>query len=192
MKTMEELFKVELGRVRSIAEVRAVADGLRPYVAAYEKSFKEACDMPWTPGLPGEPPRFSEERTAAFEKHDEEYSDGVDYAIALQGLNEILPELEALEKEIPPDIPEDKQPAVQKIVEEAIGKIAESGIRNARHWLGVFGSDSYIRVDVFSWIAGVAPNYEELEDATEREEEMFKSQVDDMVQTIRGDWKTVN
>ncbi len=177
MKNLEDLFKVEVGRVRTIEEVRAMTEMLQPHVDAYEASFNEACAMPWE----GDD-SMAGKRGMAFEKHDEEFPEGCGHSIALAGLREILEDLEMLEKVIPEDAP---CAVVQEAVRSVTLKAAEGHTRNARHWLGMFGSDSYIRIDVFSWVAGVEPNYNELENETEEERKMFEEQISSIVEGIK-------
>lgn len=180
MKSVEELFKVDVGRIRSIAEVRAMVEELRPFAKEYRAMWEAASAMPYEEELwLGGP-----EREAAFNKLDEEFPDGPAHELALDGLNEVLEDLGELEKEIPKSIPDDKREAVDRLVRANVLEIVERHIRNARYWSGVFGGDSYTRIDVFSWIVGVEPNYEPLEEETEEERKIHEEQVAGMAKMI--------
>jgi hypothetical protein len=170
----EERFRVEVGRQRTIEEVRQALAEAEPVAARY-KASEEAIDA--MPGGPG--------RDAAAKAHGEEF-DPDDSEDVCNGLREILPELEEIElvRARCSGWPEPKKTKCLEAVQEFWQTTVERHIRNCRHWIEVFGTESFVRIQVFSWVAGVEPNFDPLYDATPEESETFKEQAREMMRPV--------
>ena len=165
----------EIGVVRTNEEIRKLVEKIRPF----HVSAEAAADAALSPGEPGR-----------YDKFLEDWPDATDWELALDAFGEVLPDLEELTKALEEFGAEEAGPRGKEL--EALTRkcrvwVVEKHIRNARHWIDMFGNDSKVRIDAFSWIAGVEPNYNPLENATPEEEEAFSRQAKDMFKGLLSD-----
>jgi hypothetical protein len=173
---LEERFKVEVGRVRTFQEVLDSWNEVKILAKASTAALEAACDLPIGP-----------EREAALAKYDEEFEDGPSEPEVVEtALAEIVPDLEQIEALRPmiEAAPESRRAQVTKLFDDFLKKTVDGYIRHSRYWIGMFGMDSGFRINTFSWIIGVEPNYEPLDDPTPEEEAMFEEQIEEMVKPI--------
>jgi hypothetical protein len=170
----EERFRVEVGRPRTIEEVRQALAEAEPVAMRYRASLNAMNTGPLGPGC-------DELTRKHYEEFDCDQSEDI-----CSALREILPEFEELELA---RIKFEDLPELRKA--EAIGKLAkfwqdnvERHVRNCRHWIEVFGTESFTRIQVFSWVAGVEPNFDPLEDPTPEESGIFRDQAREMMRPV--------
>jgi hypothetical protein len=158
-------------------EIRARIVELTPIVKGQRAMFDAACAMP-----------EGAARSAAFEEYFHVDDEGEHVDNELDALEDLMPDLEALEEAVRQvgtvELSPQQLVKLQEKVAELRHKVVVDHIRNARNWQELFGSESTTRIDVFSKIIDVEPNYEPLDDVTEEEKAMFAKQMHDALAPI--------